>query len=179
MANMFMKLGDLECKGSATAVYTGGEGVGDKGWFAISTLSWEAKRSVSMDIGNGMNRDSGMVGMSHVTVTREMDGASENLLSRMYVPGDDGDTVDVIVTKPDRAGKGHAVYLQIQLTNARIVNYDLSVADGTTPFENVSLAYSEINVKHWNEGEGGKLEAGGDVSFDLKKGTSPSHSGKG
>ena len=179
MANMFMKLGEAQSKGEATAEYTGGDSVSAKGWFAIRSFSWGAARSVSMDIGNGMNRDSGMVAMSEITVSKEMDGASENILSRMYVPGDNGDTVDIIVTKPDRSGQGSQVYLQIQLSNARIVNYSLSAADGATPFESLALAYSKVKVKHWNEGEGGKLEAGGDVTYDLPTGKAESHSSKG
>ena len=179
MANMYMKLGEAASKGDATAQYTGGDSVGGKGWFAIRSFNWGAARSVSMDIGNGMNRDSGMVAMSEITVSKEMDGSSENILSRMYVPGDAGDTVDIIVTKPDRAGQGAQVYLQLQLTNARIVNYSLSASDGATPFESVALAYSKVKVKHWNEGEGGKLEPGGDVTYDLPTGKAESHSSKG
>lgn len=179
MANMFMKLGDTQGKGDATAEYTGGDSVSEKGWFAVRSLSWGASRQVSMDIGNGMNSDSGMVHMSEVTVTKEMDGATENIISRMYVPGNDGDTVDLIITKPDRAGQGSQVYLQIQLTHSRVVNYSLSAADGSTPFESLSLSYTKLKMKHWNEGEGGKLDPEGEVTFDLLTGKAESHSSKG
>ncbi len=178
MANMYMKLGEAQSKGDATSAYTGGDNVGEKGWFAIRSFSWGATRSVTMDIGNGMNRDSGMVAMNEVTVSKELDGASENILSHLYVPGDEGDTVDIIVTKPDRSGEGAQIYLQIQLTFARIVNYSLSASDGATPFETLAVAYSKVKVKHWNEAEGGKLEPGGDVTYDLPTGKAESHSNK-
>ncbi|WP_062268598.1 Hcp family type VI secretion system effector [Endozoicomonas arenosclerae] len=179
MANMYMKLGDAQSKGEATAEYSGGDNVGGKGWFAIRSFSWGATRAVTMDIGNGMNRDSGMIAMNEITVSKELDGASENILSHLYVPGDEGDTIDIIVTKPDRSGQGAQVYLQIQLTHGRIVNYSLSASDGATPFESLAVAYSKVKVKHWNEGEGGKLEPGGDVTYDLPTGKAESHSNKG
>lgn len=174
MANMYMKIGDHTIKGAATADHTGGDGLAKQGWFAIRSFSWGAVRSVGMDIGNGLNRDSGMVAMSEMQVTKEMDGSSEVILSRMYVPGEKGDVVDIIVTKPDRSGQGASVYLQIQLEEARIVNYGVSATDGSTPSENIALAYSKVNIKHWHETEGGKLEAGGDVTYDLPTGKAES-----
>ena len=176
MANMYMKLGTHTIKGGATASYTGDPGVTSSGgWFAIRSLSWHAARSVTMDIGNGMNKDTGMSGMSEMVFTKEMDGASEVLLSRMYVPGKEGDTVDVIITKPDRQGKGQVIYLLVEMENGRIVDYSISVADGSTPFESLALAYSKIKFKHWNEDQGGNLDAGGDVTFDIGSGQALSH----
>ncbi|WP_461538328.1 Hcp family type VI secretion system effector [Spongorhabdus nitratireducens] len=176
MANMYMKIGEHDGKGDATAKYTGDASVSETGWFAIRSFNWGAARSVSMDIGNGMNRDAGMVAMSEISVAKELDGASENILSRMYVPGEAGDTVEIIVTKPARTGQGAEVYLQITLEHARIVNYSMSASDGATPFENIALAYSKVKIKHWHEAEGGDLTAGGDVTYDLPSGVAESHS---
>ena len=175
MANIYMKIGDLETAGDATASYTGDAGVSEGGWFAIRSFNWGAARNVSMDIGNGMNRDAGMVAMSEISVAKELDGASENILSHMYVPGESGDTVEIIVTKPARTGQGAEVYLHIILEQARIVNYSLSGSDGATPFENLALAYSKVTFKHWHEEEGGNLVAGGDVTYDLPTGVAESH----
>ena len=179
MAHMYMKIGDTESKGDATAEYTGDAGVSATGWFAIHSFNWGASRSVSMDIGNGMNRDAGIVAMSEMTVSKEMDGASENILSRMYVPGEKGDKVQIIVTKPARSGQGAEVYLHITLDHARIVNYSLGGSDGATPSESISVAYSKVTIKRWNEDEGGKMVAGGDVTYDLPTGKAESHSIKG
>ncbi len=176
MANMYMKIGSHDSKGDATQAYSGDANVSAGGWFAIRSFNWGAARSVTMDIGNGMNRDSGMVAMSEISVSKEMDGASENILSRLYVPGEAGDEVQIIVTKPARTGEGAEVYLQITLQHARIVNYSISASDGATPFENLSLAYSKVTFKRWNEDEGGKMVAGGDVTYDLPTGKAESHS---
>lgn len=181
MANMFMKVFGLQPHGS-TGRHTGGanidEGVG-RGWITLRSLSWEADRSVSMDIGNGMNRDSGMTSMSEITLTKELDGASEYILSRLYVPGNDGDTINIIVTKPDRAGKGGVIYLQIQLENARITNYSVSAVDGLIPLESLAMAYSSIGIRYWSEDEGGKLDQGGRVHYDLPTGRPTEHAAAG
>ncbi|UYM14847.1 type VI secretion system tube protein Hcp [Endozoicomonas euniceicola] len=179
MANMYMKLGDNPVKGAATALVKGGGKISKKGWFAIRSLSWHASRSIPMSIGDGYNRDTGELMLSPIMLTKEMCGASEVLLSRFYVPGEFGDTVDVIITKPSRTGQGAEVYLHVVVDHARIADYNISIADGATPFESLALAYSKIGLKHWNELKGGKLEAGGEVTFDLSSGQAVSHAIKG
>ena len=175
MANMFMKLGDNKIKGGATSLYTGGDKTSKEGWFTIRSLNWSASRAVSMDIGNGMNRDSGMVSMSPITITKEMCGASEVILSRMYAPGPNGDTIDVIITKPDRSGEGAEVYIHFQMKNARVVQGDVNIAAGADPYECWAFSYSRLLFKHWNEDKGGELAPGGDVTYDLPTAKALSH----
>ena len=177
MANMFMNMGAKRVKNGSTAlVQSGGsKKIAPRGWFAIRSLSWHGSRNIPMRIGDGYNQDTGELTLSEIMLTKEMCGASEVLLSRFYVPGKKGDTVDVIITKPDRTGQGVIVYLHVQVSHARIVDYNISIADGATPFESLALAYSQIGVKHWNEDEGGELKAGGDVTFDLSSGQAVSH----
>lgn len=176
MANMFINWEGLK-PNVGTAYITGGskvtEGVGTR-WFSIFSLSWGAARLVPMDIGNGKNRDQGMVSMDAITFSREFDRASEYLLSRMYVPGN-GDNVTIVVTKPDREGKGTQISLQIQLQNARVVDYCINATDGDTPIENLTVAYNKIVFKRWNEEVGGQLKAGGTVGYDLLTAKSTSH----
>lgn len=161
MANMFMSIEGIDFPG-ATITVTGekpGRGAAPS-WCSIDSFYWEAARSVSMDIGNGMNRDSGMTLMSEVSITRELDGASEYLLSRMYVPGNEGDVITFIATKPDRDGKGGHIYLQVQLVKARIVYYNFSVVDSSIPSECLSISYDKFRYVNWHENVGGELEKG-------------------
>ena len=170
MASLYMRIEGGDVQGGSTAVFTGGDSMSEQGWFAVKNFSWGAVRSVGMDIGNGMNADSGMVAMNEMTVTKEVDGASENLLSSLYMPGDEGKIVDLICTKPDRSGEGAQVYMQLKLEKARLVSYSINGSDGAMPFESLSIAYNTIKVKHWHEAEGGRLEAGGLVAYDLPTG---------
>ncbi|MCW7551129.1 type VI secretion system tube protein Hcp [Endozoicomonas gorgoniicola] len=177
MANMFMKLGDLKIKKGkgATALLTGGDKGGKDNYFTIRSLNFRVGREILMEIGNGLNLSTGKMHLSPVTFTKEMDGASEIILSRMLVPGEKGDTVDIIITKPDEEGKGAQVYLHVQLKKARVIECDLNIAEGAKPFECYAFAYSRILVKYWSEDEGGDLSPGGDVIYNLSTAEAESH----
>ncbi|MCW7551128.1 type VI secretion system tube protein Hcp [Endozoicomonas gorgoniicola] len=177
MANMFMKLGNLKIKKGkgATALITGGDKNKKSDYFGIRSMNWRVTRDVDMEVGDANNQDNGIASMSQITVTKEMDGASEVILSRILVPGKYGDTVDIVITKPDRKGGGAEVYLHIQLKHARVCEADINIAEGARPFECYALAYSRILIKHWNEDEGGALQPGGDVTFDLPTAKAMSH----
>ena len=170
MASLYVRIEGQTPKGASTAEFTGGDSLEKEGWFTISTFQWGAVRSVDMDIGDGLNADSGMVGMQELVITKVMCGASENILSSLYIPGAEGKIFDLIATKPDRQGQGVQVYLQVKLEKARIVSYSVGGTDGSQPTETISIAYNQIKVKHWHESESGELEAGGLVTFDLPTG---------
>ena len=175
MSTIFMKLGDHKIKGGATAEIQGaGDGAGDN-WFAINSVAWRAERGVGMQVGNEKNQDTGMSTIGAVSVHKVMDAASEVLLSRMFVPGTEGDKTEIIFTKPDRAGKGVIVSLLIRLEHTRICDYNVNAMAGTDPYETLVLAFTQITFKHWNEEEGGELIAGGDVTFDVATGKATSH----
>ena len=127
-------------------------------------------RNVAMDIGNGANADSGMVGVSEVSVMKGVDGASEDLLSYLFNPGKDGKTVEIVFTKPSNDGQGVNVYFQIKLERARMVSYSVSGTDGSQPYESLSFSYTSISQKHHYENEGGELQSGGVVTYDLPTG---------
>ncbi|MCW7556164.1 type VI secretion system tube protein Hcp [Endozoicomonas gorgoniicola] len=177
MANMFIVWGKFQHKAGTVSI-TGGDRITqgvDPRQFPIFSLNWGATREVTMDVGDGRNRDKGMSSMKKLTFSREMDRASEYLISRMYVPGHKGDLVNILVTKPDREGKGAVVYLQIQLQGARLVDYCLNLTEGDKPIENLAAIYNKIIFQHWNEDVGGNLEPGCEVGFDLLTGVSTSH----
>ena len=114
MASIYMRIDGVQVSGGATI-----EGLPGEGWFAISSYSWGAVRSVAMDIGNGTNADSGMVAMSEVNISKEADGASEDLLSFLFSPGPEGKDVEIVFTKPARDGSGADIYFQVKLDKAR------------------------------------------------------------
>ncbi|OQX38029.1 MAG: hypothetical protein B0D91_05260 [Oceanospirillales bacterium LUC14_002_19_P2] len=167
MASIYMRVDGLDVQGVATI--EGLENLG-KGWFAVKSFNWGGVRSVTMDIGNANNADSGMVAMSEVNTTKQVDGASEGLLSFLYMPGDEGKVVEVVFTKPHRSGQGAEIYFQIKMDKARLVTYNVSGTDGGEPYESLAFSYITLHQKHWHESAGGKLEAGGLVSYDLATG---------
>lgn len=170
MASMYMRVEGLTIKGAATMDTIKTEVGKTDGWFAINSYSWGGVRNVAMDIGNGTNADSGMVGVSEISVTKEVDGASESLLSYLFNPGEAGKTVEIAFTKPKSDGQGAQVYFQVKLDKARLVSYNVSGSDGSQPFESLALSYTAISQKHHFEDEGGKMTAGGIVTYDLPTG---------
>jgi type VI secretion system secreted protein Hcp len=160
-----MRMEGVQVNGGATI-----EGLESSGWFALTSYNWGAVRSVAMDIGNGTNADSGMVAMSEVNVTKEADGASEDLLSFLFSPGPEGKSVEIVFTKPDPSGSGAVVYFRINLLKARLVSYNISGSDGSQPSESISLSYTQLEQQHSFEDEGGALTEGGIVTYDVPLG---------
>jgi type VI secretion system secreted protein Hcp len=167
MASIYMRVEGLDVKGGATITDVKALEGKDELWFAISSYSWGAVRNVAMDIGNSNNADSGMVAMSEVNVSKQVDGASEDLLSYLFNPGKEGKTVEIAFTKPQHDGQGAEVYFQIKLTKARLVSYNVSGSDGSQPYESLALSYIEISQKHNYEKDGGDMVSGGIVTYNL------------
>ncbi|OAN17819.1 hypothetical protein A3K86_02550 [Photobacterium jeanii] len=165
MASIYMRIEGVKVEGGATV-----EGLPKDGWFALNSYSWGAVRQVAMDIGNGNNADSGMVAMSEVNITKEVDGASEDLLSFLFNPGAEGKDVDIVFTKPARDGSGAEIYFQVGLKKARLVSYNVSGSDGSQPFESIALSYIQLDQKHKHEADGGKMVDGGLVSYHVPQG---------
>ncbi|MGF1844782.1 MULTISPECIES: type VI secretion system tube protein Hcp [Vibrio] len=170
MASIYMRVEGLNVTGGATIKDVKALEGKDDGWFAISSYSWGGVRNVAMDIGNSNNADSGMVAMSEVNVSKQVDGASEDLLSYLFNPGKEGRTVEVAFTKPQNDGQGADVYFQVMLKNARLVSYNVSGSDGSQPYESLALSYIEISQKHNYEKEGGEMVSGGLVTYSLPLG---------
>ncbi len=170
MASHYMRIQGAKPKGAATATLSGGVSLAKDGWFAISRFQWGAVRSVSMQIGDGANADSGMAGLQEVIISKTLCGASEEILSCMFLPGPTGHTIDLIATKPGRDDKGLQVYLQLKLEKARIVSYSIDGAGDNQPKETLSIAYDIFRYQHWHETVGGQLEAGGKFAFSLATG---------
>ncbi len=165
MASIYMRIEGVDVKGGATV-----EGLEGNSWFAISSYSWGGVRNVAMDIGNGNNADAGMVALSEVNIAKQVDGASEDLLSYLFNPGKEGKTVEIAFTKPESDGSGAKLYFQVKLSKARLVSYNVSGSDGSQPFESISLSYVEISQKHNYELDGGEIKDGGIVTYNLPQG---------
>ncbi|NOH70360.1 type VI secretion system tube protein Hcp [Vibrio pectenicida] len=178
MASIYMRIDGFTSEGSATAKDIKTKEGKKKGWFALNSFAWNGSRSVAMDIGNMTNADSGKMTFSKVRVSKEVDGASEDLLSYLFAPGEKGKTVEIAFTKPSRLGKGKEVYFQMKLEEARLVNYSVSGIKGSQPLERMSLSYTVIHQKHSYEVSGGDLKDGGLVTYNLKDGAMTSGSKK-
>nr|WP_314265688.1 type VI secretion system tube protein Hcp [uncultured Moellerella sp.] len=165
MASIYMQIAGVDVKGGATVV-----GLEGDNWFAIESYNWAAARNVAMDIGNGNNADSGMVSIQPISIAKQIDGASEDLLSYLFNPGKDGKTIKIAFTKPEADGSGAKVYFKIELSKARLISYSIGGYEGGQPHEMITLSYVEIHQRHSYELEGGELKEGGIVTYNVSQG---------
>lgn len=164
MASIFMRIDGIDTiKGAATIGDIGSK----KGFFAIENMSWGAVRGVSVDVGNANNADQGMVALGELNISRTSDGASPHLTTFLFSPGTEGKTIDLLMTKPSRTGDGADPYLIITLEKARMSNYNISCNDGTLPGESFSLTYTIVSLVYYNENDGGEIEKGDTIKYDV------------
>lgn len=165
MASIFMAIEGMNPEGCATV-----EGLdGGEGWFALDGFSWGGIRNVEMDIGNARNQDTGMVAVSGLNVTKQMDGAQAGLLSFLYSPGV-GREVKIAVMKTGASTDGPIVYFQVKLAQARLTSYQISCSDGQKPYESMEFSYNEVTqIYNW-EAESGDITPGDPVIFNIPMG---------
>lgn len=163
MASIFMRIDGLtDVKGAATVEDIGGK----KGFFAINSMNWSAARSVSVNIGNANNADTGTISSNPISISRASDGASPYLTTFLFAPGKDGRTIEIVLTKPDRGGEGVVPYLIVTLEGARVADYAVSGFDGGLPDESFSLVYTSVSQVYYYEDQDGTISKGDTVKFD-------------
>lgn len=161
---IYMKLDKLdEIKGSATIKEIGGK----KGLIPVASTTWSTSRPIHVTVGASTGAESGQVSVSDVSVTRTADGASPYLETFFFAPTADGKTVDFLITKADREGAGEVPAMIITLEEARLNAYSLNCSPSSIT-ETLTLAYTVFSVTHYTEDEGGKIEKGDTIKFDLK-----------
>ncbi len=166
MANVYLRIDKLEeVKGSATLEDIGGK----KGWMPVDHMNFGLSRDINIEVGAATSGEMGSFSFSNIEVSRDCDGASAYLQTLFFAPGADGKTIELIVTKSDREGKGMVPSLIITLTGARLSHYSLAASE--RPAENFSIAYVTVSIKHYLEEADGTIKQGDTVGFDLAKAT--------
>jgi len=158
--------GITSMKGTSTLENIGGK----EGFFAINGMSWSADRSMVINIGNANNSDTGGIHLSPVMINRSSDGASPYLTTFLFAPGADGQTIEIVCTKPNRDGEGMDPYLIITLEGARVANYSVDCSDGSLPEENFALVYTTVSQVYYHEDANGTIAKGDTVKFDCPLG---------
>ncbi|WBA83390.1 type VI secretion system tube protein Hcp [Endozoicomonas sp. GU-1] len=175
MATFYMNIDGQTPKGASTLEkFTGGDGLPKEGWFAISSFSWGASRSIGMDVGDHSNMESGNCMMHEFRLNKTLCGAYENILSLLLAPSSEGKKLFLIGTKPERvANQGPEVYLQVTLEESRLSYFSMSGDDGT-PTVQYHITYSMFHIKHWFESASGELTPGGLITYNVKSASAES-----
>jgi type VI secretion system secreted protein Hcp len=114
-----------------------------KKWIAVDSFQLGVGRGVSTPVGDAKSREASMPSISEITVTKQMDGASPNLLG-LALSDTSGKKVLIEFVK---AGKTNEIYLHYELTNTLISGYSIS-SGGDRPSESLSLNFTKIQEKY-------------------------------
>lgn len=163
MANLYMRIDGLtSIKGSATLEDIGGK----KGFMPIDSAQFGVGRAIHISVGAATSGEMGTVNFADISVSRGCDGASPYLQTFFFSPGDEGKTVEIVVTKANRTGDGLVPSMVISMEETRMSSYSLGAGSGTT--ENFTFAYTKVAIAHYIEEADGAIQKSDTVTFDLK-----------
>lgn len=152
---------------SSPAATVSGADFDSKKWMEIHGYSFSIQRDIHMVVGAQTNMDKGLTSFGEVSFRKSLDSGSEVLMSYLYAPGETGQEVHIVSTKPDRGGEGQVVAFAIKLLGVRpsSSSYDAD-RDGQVR-ENYSLTYTSLDVQYYYEAADGQCAKGGLVGYSL------------
>ena len=142
-------------KGDVTA-----EGHAD--WIELSSCQWGVGRGISTPTGGNKDRESSAPSVSEVSVTKNQDVSSIDMLNEAYVG--EGVTVTIDFCKTDK-GKLET-YLTMILTETMVSGYSLS-SGGDRPSESLSLNFTKIETKLTQMGAANDGGTASGITYDI------------
>lgn len=138
-------------------------------WIELSSLSWGSGRAISMEAGNGSNREASRPSFSEVTVHKENDVSSAYLFHEAAVGTDRRAPAEIHITTLNSTGHA-AAYLELLLTDPLLSQFSLSGGADQQPRETVSISYTkfEERVIRFDNGIPGPVNS---AWYDLKTAT--------
>ncbi|MGC9270468.1 Hcp family type VI secretion system effector, partial [Acidiphilium sp.] len=118
---------------------------GFKDWIELNSVQWGVGRGISMQSGSGEGRESSLPSLSEITITKDYDKASSDLLKEALSGA--AKPVKIAFTRTGKAGSGTENYLEIDMTEVIMSGLSMS-SGGDKPSESLSLNYSTISFKN-------------------------------
>jgi type VI secretion system secreted protein Hcp len=141
--------------------YDGIEGdvttAGHEKWIEVHSFQWGTGRGITNSAGSGADREGSTPSISEISVTKETDSATPNLLraSLGLKPADEGKTVNIDFCKTDTSKP--EPYMQLTLSNCLVSGWSIN-SEGDRPSESLSLNFTKVEFK--NTGMGPANETG-------------------
>jgi type VI secretion system secreted protein Hcp len=133
---------------------------GHESWISISSFQWGLGRAITTSQGSAENRTATGASVSEITVTKNLDPASGDLMQDM-LKGSLKTDVQIDFTET----KDNNVYLSFKLTNTGISGISAS-SGGDRPTESVSLNFTKIAITNTKkDAQGGNSPS--TVTYDL------------
>ena len=130
----------------------------------ISSFQWGVGRGIGSPTGASGNREASTPSVSEITVTKNLDNASGNLLKEAL--GSGGKATLVISFVRTDGTTGADVYLEVTLTDTMISGYSIS-SGGDKPSESLSFNFVKIEVKFTPMKADGSKGSPFPVTYDL------------
>ena len=130
----------------------------------ISSFQWGVGRGIGSPTGASGNREASTPSVSEITVTKNLDNASGNLLKEAL--GSGGKATLVISFVRTDGTTGADVYMEITLSDTMISGYSLS-SGGDKPSESLSFNFVKIEVKFTPMKADGSKGSPFPVTYDL------------
>jgi type VI secretion system secreted protein Hcp len=117
---------------------------GFEGWINLHSFSWDMSRAFKRDTGRAFNREGAQAHVGRVTVTKEVDHASGDILKTACTEHK-GKTVEIAFV---RTGDPGDPYLKFTLTDTLFQNLELEAQkDSIRPKEKIKLDFTELLVE--------------------------------
>lgn len=113
----------------------------EPGWMELNSLHWEVGRSIHPT--GSSNREASSPSISEVTVTKQMDSTSTELMKEACCGNSKTVKIDLISTATD----GQQKFYTVTLKNAKITSHS-SNADSEQASESFSLNFEEIKWEY-------------------------------
>ncbi|HQT68022.1 MAG: hypothetical protein B7Z78_06690 [Rhodospirillales bacterium 20-60-12] len=140
---------------------------GFKDYIQLSSFQFGLGRGVASPLGSAADREASHPSLSEITVTKEYDVASSDLLKES-LSGDGTAKANFAFTRTKSGGTGAEKYLEIKLEDVIISGYSMS-SGGDRPAESISMNYVKIEFGNIPMKPDGTPDTSVKVSYDLAK----------
>jgi len=155
MADIFLEIkGANEIKGDSVAV-------GYEEQIDCMSWSWGASQPANMHSATGGAAGGSMV--QDISVTKNMDTASPNLMKFCCA----GIHMDEVVMTCVKSGEDRQKWLQITMKKVIISSISSSGQEGSAGMESLSLNFAEYEMKYWPQEAGGAEGASIDAAYHI------------
>jgi len=135
-------------------------------WIEVLSFQWGVGRGINNASASGADREGSTPSVSEITLTKDCDSASPNLLraSLGLKPADEGKTVKIDFCKTDTSQP--EPYLQLTLTNCLVSGWSAS-SGGDRPTESVTLNFTKVEFKNTAMGKANETGSPDIASYDM------------
>jgi type VI secretion system secreted protein Hcp len=119
---------------------------GHDNWIELESFEWGVGRGIHNGCGSGRDRESTTPSVNEITVSKDNDSASSNLLraSLGLPPAGEGQDVQIDFCKTDTSDP--EPYLMVTLKNALVSSWAIS-SSGDRPTETLTLNFTFVEFK--------------------------------